>query len=159
MFENLTPALWDLFATSVWETVLMVGVAGAAGALIGIPLGVLLRLTDSGSVLPRPFFHRVVGGVVNAVRSTPFIILLVAIIPFTRFITGSSIGTWAAVVPLTISGGWAMAADWRLSIWYPQASTSQGAMSQGMLSMMNFTPRSKKLEVFTDRKPPMISLP
>ena len=103
MFENLTPALWDLFATSLWETVLMVGVAGAAGALIGIPLGVLLRLTDSGSVLPRPFFHRVVGGVVNAVRSTPFIILLVAIIPFTRFITGSSIGTWAAVVPLTLA--------------------------------------------------------
>ena len=103
MFENLTPALWDLFATSLWETVLMVGVAGAAGALIGIPLGVLLRLTDSGSVLPRPFFHRVVGGVVNAVRSTPFIILLVAIIPFTRFITGSSIGTWAAVVPLTVA--------------------------------------------------------
>ena len=54
MFENLTPALWDLFATSLWETVLMVGVAGAAGALIGIPLGVLLRLTDRGSVLPRP---------------------------------------------------------------------------------------------------------
>ena len=103
MFENLTPALWDLFATSLWETVLMVGVAGAAGALIGIPLGVLLRLTDSGSVLPRPFCHRVVGGVVNAVRSTPFIILLVAIIPFTRFITGSSIGTWAAVVPLTLA--------------------------------------------------------
>ena len=103
MFENLTPALWDLFATSLWETVLMVGVAGAAGALIGIPLGVLLRLTDSGSLLPRPFFHRVVGGVVNAVRSTPFIILLVAIIPFTRFITGSSIGTWAAVVPLTLA--------------------------------------------------------
>ena len=103
MFENLTPALWDLFATSLWETVLMVGVAGAAGALIGIPLGVLLRLTDRGSVLPRPFFHRVVGGVVNAVRSTPFIILLVAIIPFTRFITGSSIGTWAAVVPLTLA--------------------------------------------------------
>ena len=103
MFENLTPALWDLFATSLWETVLMVGVAGAAGALIGIPLGVLLRRTDRGSVLPRPFFHRVVGGVVNAVRSTPFIILLVAIIPFTRFITGSSIGTWAAVVPLTLA--------------------------------------------------------
>ena len=103
MFDNLTPAMWDLFATSLWETALMVGVAGGAGALIGIPLGVLLRLTDSGSVLPRPFFHRVVGGVVNAVRSTPFIILLVAIIPFTRFITGSSIGTWAAVVPLTLA--------------------------------------------------------
>ena len=103
MFENLTPALWALFATSLWETVVMVSVAGLVGALIGIPLGVLLRLTDRGGVLTRPVFHRVVGTVVNAVRSTPFIILLVAIIPFTRWITGSSIGTWAAVVPLTLA--------------------------------------------------------
>ena len=103
MFENLTPALWELFATSLWETALMVGVAGLAGAAIGIPLGVLLRLTDRGGVLARPLFHRIAGGVVNAVRSTPFIILLVAIIPFTRWITGSSIGTWAAVVPLTLA--------------------------------------------------------
>ena len=103
MFENLTPALLELFATSLWETVLMVGVAGLAGAAIGIPLGVLLRLTDRGGVVSRPLFHRIAGGVVNAVRSTPFIILLVAIIPFTRWITGSSIGTWAAVVPLTLA--------------------------------------------------------
>ncbi len=103
MFENLTPALWALFATSLWETVVMVGVAGLVGALIGIPLGVLLRLTDRGGVLTRPVFHRVVGTTVNAVRSTPFIILLVAIIPFTRWITGSSIGTWAAVVPLSLA--------------------------------------------------------
>ena len=98
MFENLTPALWALFVTSFWETALMVGVAGLAGAAIGIPLGVLLRLTDRGGVVSRPLFHRLAGAVVNAVRSTPFIILLVAIIPFTRWITGSSIGTWAAVV-------------------------------------------------------------
>ena len=103
MFENLTPALWALFVTSFWETTLMVGVAGLAGAAIGIPLGVLLRLTDRGGVVSRPLFHRLAGAVVNAVRSTPFIILLVAIIPFTRWITGSSIGTWAAVVPLTIA--------------------------------------------------------
>ena len=103
MFENLTPALWALFVTSFWETALMVGVAGLAGAAIGIPLGVLLRLTDRGGVVSRPLFHRLAGAVVNAVRSTPFIILLVAISPFTRWITGSSIGTWAAVVPLTIA--------------------------------------------------------
>jgi D-methionine transport system permease protein len=62
---------------------------------------VLLRLTDRGGVLQNAGVNRVVGGIVNAVRSTPFIILLVAIIPLTRFITGSSIGTAAAVVPLT----------------------------------------------------------
>src|SRR5690606_15655000 len=78
-------------------------ISGAVSALIGIPLGVLLRLTDRGGVLENLAFNRVAGLVVNAVRSTPFIILLVAIIPFTRFITGSSIGTAAAVVPLTIA--------------------------------------------------------
>jgi len=95
--------LRDLFLTSLWETAVMVGISGLAGALIGIPLGVALRLTDRGGVLESPAFNRVAGVLVNAVRSTPFIILLVAIIPFTRFITGSSIGTAAAVVPLTIA--------------------------------------------------------
>ena len=95
------PALIDLFITSFWETLVMVGISGALGALIGIPLGVSLRLTDRGGVLESAAFNRTVGGLVNAVRSTPFIILLVAIIPFTRLLTGSSIGTAAAVVPLT----------------------------------------------------------
>ena len=103
MWDNFTPALLELFATSLWETLAMVGIAGLAGSLIGIPLGVLLRLTDHGGVLEHGGVNRVVGGIVNAVRSTPFIILLVAIIPFTRLVTGSSIGTAAAVVPLTIA--------------------------------------------------------
>ena len=97
------PALIDLFVTSFWETLVMVGISGALGALIGIPLGVSLRLTDRGGVLESAVFNRTVGGLVNAVRSTPFIILLVAIIPFTRLLTGSSIGTAAAVVPLTLA--------------------------------------------------------
>ncbi|MBP7354317.1 MAG: ABC transporter permease, partial [Comamonas sp.] len=82
---------------------IMVGISGILGGLIGIPLGVFLRLTDKGGVLQNTALNSTVGWIVNAVRSTPFIILLVAIIPFTRFITGSSIGTWAAVVPLTIA--------------------------------------------------------
>lgn len=103
MWDNFTPAMLELFASSLWETLVMVGISGLAGSAIGIPLGVLLRLTDRGGVLQNTGVNRVVGGIVNAVRSTPFIILLVAIIPFTRFITGSSIGTAAAVVPLTLA--------------------------------------------------------
>lgn len=103
MFENLSAAMLELFAISFWETLVMVAISGLAGAAIGIPLGVFLRLTDRGGVLENAPINKVVGGVVNAVRSTPFIILLVAIIPFTRFITGSSIGTAAAVVPLTLA--------------------------------------------------------
>ena len=103
MFENFSEMMLELFATSLWETVVMVGASGIVGGLVGIPLGVFLRLTDNGGVLEHGLANKVVGGIVNAVRSTPFIILLVAIIPFTRLVTGTSIGTWAAVVPLTLA--------------------------------------------------------
>jgi D-methionine transport system permease protein len=103
MFENFSEMMLELFATSLWETVIMVGVSGVVGGLVGIPLGVFLRLTDKGGILQNAPANTVVGGIVNAVRSTPFIILLVAIIPFTRLVTGTSIGTWAAVVPLTLA--------------------------------------------------------
>lgn len=103
MFSNFTQPMLELFASSLWETIVMVGISGLVGALMGVPLGVYLRLTDAGGVLQNLAANRVVGGIVNALRSTPFIILLVAIIPLTRFITGSSIGTAAAVVPLTIA--------------------------------------------------------
>lgn len=103
MLDNFTPAMLDLFASSLWETLVMVGISGIVGGLIGVPLGVFLRLTDHGGVLENGPLNKLVGWLVNAVRSTPFIILLVAIIPVTRFFTGSSIGTAAAVVPLTIA--------------------------------------------------------
>lgn len=105
MLETFTAELLALFASSLWETVLMVGISGSLAAVIGIPLGVYLRLTDRGGVLENRVANRSVGVVVNAVRSTPFIILLVAVIPLTRLLTGSSIGTAAAVVPLTLAAG------------------------------------------------------
>jgi hypothetical protein len=95
--------MFDLFLSSFGETLLMVAISGVVGALLGVPLGVLLHLTNRGGVLSHPLFNRTIGVVVNAVRSIPFIILLVVVIPFTRFIVGSSIGTTAAVVPLTIA--------------------------------------------------------
>lgn len=103
MLETFTPALLELFFSSLQETLIMVGISGILGTLIGLPLGIALRLTDHGGVLQHRGFNRVVGGTVNAVRSTPFIILLVAVIPLTRLLTGTSIGTAAAVVPLTLA--------------------------------------------------------
>ncbi len=103
MFDTFTPQLLELFATSLWETIVMVGLSGLVGTLLGLPLGVYLHLSSPGGVLENTSINRVVGTVVNALRSTPFIILLVAIIPFTRLVTGSSIGTAAAVVPLTVA--------------------------------------------------------
>lgn len=93
----------DLFIGSFGETLMMVGISGILGAIIGVPLGIALHLTDRHGIMPNTLFNRIVGLLVNAVRSTPFIILLVAVIPLTRFFVGTSIGTLAAIVPLTIA--------------------------------------------------------
>ncbi len=95
--------MFSLLLLSFEETLLMVGVSGVLGALLGVPLGVLLYLSARGGVLPNVLLNRVIGLTVNAVRSTPFIILLVAVIPVTRLLVGSSIGTMAAIVPLTVA--------------------------------------------------------
>ena len=99
----MSPELLNLFQTSLIETLWMVGVSAALGTLVGLPLGVLLVVTDRQGLLEHLPFNRVLGILANAVRSTPFIILLVAIIPFTRWVVGTSIGTTAAIVPLTIA--------------------------------------------------------
>lgn len=99
----LSPALIALILDSLQDTVTMVAVAALLSTLIGLPLGVLLVVTSPGQFLERPLFNKVVGTLVNLVRSTPFIILMVAIIPFTRLIAGTTVGTYAAIVPLTVA--------------------------------------------------------
>ena len=103
MLDTFNSELLALFAGALWETLAMVGVAGGVGTLLGLPLGIYLHLSAPGALCHSPIAHRVVGLLVNAVRSTPFIILMVAVIPLTRWLTGSSIGTLAAVVPLTLA--------------------------------------------------------
>lgn len=95
--------MMQLFLDSFGETLMMVGVSGILGALFGVPLGIFLYLTSANGILQNVAINRSAGIIVNAVRSTPFIILLVAVIPVTRFFVGSSIGTAAAIVPLTIA--------------------------------------------------------
>ena len=92
-----------LLIKALGETIYMVIVSMAISTAIGVPLGVLLHVTGKGEILDAPLVNRMVGGIVNAVRSIPFIILMVAIIPLTRLIVGSAIGTTAAMVPLVIA--------------------------------------------------------
>ena len=99
----MSPEMINLFQTSLLETLWMVGISAALGTLVGLPLGVLLVVTDRHGLLEHLPFNRALGILANAVRSTPFIILLVAVIPFTRWVVGTSIGTTAAIVPLTIA--------------------------------------------------------
>ncbi|MGN8836590.1 methionine ABC transporter permease [Mitsuokella jalaludinii] len=92
-----------LLSKALGETVYMVVVSMIVATIIGVPLGVLLHTTSKGQILESLAVNRIVGAIVNAVRSIPFIILLVAIIPFTRLLVGSAIGTTAAMVPLVIA--------------------------------------------------------
>ena len=92
-----------LLTKALGETVYMVVVSMFIASALGVPLGVLLHTTSKGQILENLPLNQTVGSIVNAVRSIPFIILMVAIIPLTRFLVGSAIGTTAAIVPLVIA--------------------------------------------------------
>lgn len=92
-----------LLTQATWQTLEMVFVSCAIAVLFGLPLGVILFVTRNPQLFQRPALHSTLGFVVNMVRSIPFIILLVAITPLTRLVVGTSIGTVAAMVPLTVS--------------------------------------------------------
>jgi len=99
----MSAMLVTLLLESLRQTAVMVGVAAILGSLFGLPLGILLVVTTKGHILERPTLNKALGVVVNITRSTPFIILMVAIIPFTRLVAGTSVGTYAAIVPLTVA--------------------------------------------------------
>lgn len=95
--------LLRLILPATGQTLYMVSASTLLAYLIGLPLGIILVITSPGHILPNPWVERTLGTVINILRSAPFIILLVALIPFTRAIVGSSVGTTAAIVPLVIS--------------------------------------------------------
>ena len=99
----MSPEIVSLILDSTLETLYMVGVAALIGTLAGLPLGIFLATSAKGELFEAVAVNRVLGIVVNATRSTPFIILVVAIIPFTRLVAGTSIGTTAAIVPLSLA--------------------------------------------------------
>jgi D-methionine transport system permease protein len=99
----MSRALLDLFLQSLVETATMVLASGAISFVAGIPLAVLLVLTAPDGLLPKRHLNRALGAAINGFRSTPFIILLVALIPVTRLIVGTSIGVGAAIVPLSVA--------------------------------------------------------
>lgn len=101
------PSYWQttlqLLFPALGETIYMVVAATFMAYVIGLPLGVLLVVSSPGHILPNPWIDRLLGTIINILRSAPFIILMVALIPFTRLLVGTTIGTTAAIVPLVIS--------------------------------------------------------
>jgi D-methionine transport system permease protein len=95
--------LIQLLAQGSWETLQMVGLSLVFSTILGLPLGIVMVLTGKGHIAENAAVNSILSAVINIGRSVPFIILLVAIIPFTRLIVGTSIGTTAAIVPLTLA--------------------------------------------------------
>jgi D-methionine transport system permease protein len=95
--------LIDLLITGTIDTLLMVGVSAFIAFLIGLPLAVVLVNTSEQGIYPSKKINHALGTVINITRSVPFLILMVALIPLTRWIVGTSYGVWAAVVPLTLA--------------------------------------------------------
>jgi D-methionine transport system permease protein len=102
MSDNLIAILPELWV-AIGQTALMLAIGLSAAVLLGGPLGILLFLLGPGQSLSRPSLFNAIGWVVNTVRSFPFIILLVALVPFTRLVAGTSIGPLAAAVPLSLA--------------------------------------------------------
>ena len=117
-----------LLAQGTWDTIVMTGVSTLFAYVIGVPLGVALIVTGPNGLKPHRVLNAVLGWIVNIGRSIPFIILLVALIPFTRWIVGTSLGVPGAIVPLVVASApfawWSRA--WRRSMagWWRQRRVS-----------------------------------
>ena len=92
-----------LLAEGLRETVYMTLVSTFLGYVIGLPVGILLTVTDKDGIKPNAFIYRILDVIINIMRSIPFLILLILLIPFTRFLVGKSYGTTATIVPLVVS--------------------------------------------------------
>ena len=98
-----TKELLNLLLEGTLQTLYMTLVSTAAAYLIGLPLGVLLNISDKDGIRPMPALNKILGFIVNFLRSVPFLILLVFLIPFTRMIVGTTIGSTATIVPLIVA--------------------------------------------------------
>ena len=93
----------NMLVKGIWETIYMVFLSSTLSYVIGIPLGIALVVTDKEGISPVPLFNKVLGLIINLLRSVPFIILLIMVLPITKFIVGKTIGSNATVVPLIIA--------------------------------------------------------
>lgn len=104
MFSDMLHTLWEngVIQMGIWETIYMTGIASVFSYLFGLPLGVILTITDKGGLCPNKLANTTLGLVVNFFRSIPFIILMVAMLPIAKFIVGTSLGNKAVIVMLII---------------------------------------------------------
>ncbi len=99
----MSPDIVNLLLTGTWETLYMTLVSTLISYVIGVPIGVILYITGEGGIRRNRAVNLVVGVIVNILRSVPFLILLVAILPFTKLVVGTTIGSTATIVPLVVA--------------------------------------------------------
>ena len=121
----------QLLANGLLETVYMTLVSTALGYLIGLPVGILLTVTDKEGIRPNAFIYRILDVIINIMRSIPFLILLILLIPFTRFLVGKSYGTTATIVPLVVSAAPYIARMVESSLKEVDAGVIEAARSMG----------------------------
>ena len=101
--SQLTPKMWEMVALSSWETIYMSFAATFLAVIIGLPLGIITFITGKGRILANRRVHYILNIIINIGRSIPFIILLIILLPFTRLLVGTTLGTTAAIIPLSIA--------------------------------------------------------
>jgi D-methionine transport system permease protein len=103
MFSNLDADTWKMIGEGIWQTLYMTLASTALAYVAGLPLGILLVTSEKNGISPIPWLNKVVGVIINLLRSVPFLILVILVIPLTRAIVGTSIGSSAMIVPLFIA--------------------------------------------------------
>ena len=133
MFSEMFMKLWEngLIQMGIWETIYMTVLSTAISYCIGLPLGVVLQITDREGICPLPVFNRILGLIVNFFRSIPFIILMVAMLPVAKWIVGVSLGNRAMIVMLVIAASPYIARMVESSLKEVDAGVIEAAQSMG----------------------------
>lgn len=121
----------SLLANGLLETVYMTLVSTLIGYVIGLPVGILLTVTDKDGIRPNTFIYHIIDVIINLMRSIPFLILLILLIPFTRMLVGKSYGTTATIVPLVVSAAPYIARMVESSLKEVDAGVIEAARSMG----------------------------
>lgn len=135
MSEIFTGAFWaqygGIILEGVWDTIVMTGVSTLVAYLLGLPMGVIMILTQPHGIRPNKLVYNVLGWVINMGRSLPFIILMIAIFPLTKFIVGTKVGVKGAIVPLVVSAAPFIARMVETSLSEVDAGVVEAAQSMG----------------------------
>lgn len=135
MLELFTEAFWTAnsgqLLQGIWDTFLMTGISTVFAYLLGLPLGVLLVLTEDHGIRPHRTLNRILGWVINVGRSLPFIILMIAIMDFTKLLVGTKMGVRGAIVPLVVSAAPFIARMVETSLSEVDAGVVEAAQSMG----------------------------